>query len=101
MAWVTVCRLSELTPGLGECVEVNGKALALFLVDGRCFAIDEVCPHQGAPLHEGECVGREVVCPWHATSFDLETGAHRNPPAKRGVTAYPCRVVGDDVQVDV
>jgi nitrite reductase/ring-hydroxylating ferredoxin subunit len=101
MAWVTVARVSELTPGQGECIEVGGKVLAVFLVDGKGYAIDGVCPHRGALLHEGRCVGLEVVCPWHNSSFHLETGAHRNPPAKSGVKAYTVQIVGDEVQVDV
>jgi 3-phenylpropionate/trans-cinnamate dioxygenase ferredoxin component len=100
MAFVTVARLSTLQPGVGACVEVNGKKLALFLVDGKAYAIDEECPHRQAPLHEGECVGLEVVCPWHNSFFSLETGAHRNPPAKIGVKVYKTQVVGDEVQVE-
>ena len=101
MAFVTVAQLGNLVEGQGVCVEANGKKLALFLVEGRCYAIDELCPHRNAPLHEGECYGLEVVCPWHATTFNLETGEHRNPPAKTGVRVYRTQISGDDVQVEV
>jgi nitrite reductase/ring-hydroxylating ferredoxin subunit len=101
MAFVTVARFSALAEGEGVCVEVGSTKLALFRVGDRCFAIDERCPHRDAPLHEGFVEGLEVECPWHASRFHLETGAHRHPPAKCGVTAYKVQVVGDDVQVDV
>ncbi|MSR55480.1 MAG: Rieske (2Fe-2S) protein [Gemmataceae bacterium] len=101
MAFVTVAQLSLLLPGKGTCVEANGKKLALFLANGKAYAIDEECPHRQAPLHEGECVGLEVVCPWHASFFSLETGDHRNPPATTGVRAYRTRIVGEEVQVEV
>jgi nitrite reductase/ring-hydroxylating ferredoxin subunit len=101
MAFTTVGSLAAMTPGKGVCVDVAGKKLAVFLVEGRALAIDEFCPHRNAPLHEGMCVGLEVVCPWHAARFDLTTGAHKNPPAKSGVKSYPTQIVGDDVQVDV
>jgi nitrite reductase/ring-hydroxylating ferredoxin subunit len=101
MAFVTVARLSELTVGEGICVGVNDKEIALFLVDGKCYAIDEICPHRQAPLHEGTCIGLEVVCPWHNSTFNLETGEHKNPPAKQGVKAYRVQIVGDEVQVDL
>lgn len=100
MAFVTVARTADLVPGKGACVTVGGKQIALFSVDGRYFAIDEMCPHRNAPLHEGACIGTEVVCPWHAARFDLATGEHKNPPAKTGVKAYSVQVVGDEVQVD-
>lgn len=101
MAFVTVAKQSELIPEQGICVELEGRKLALFLVEGKAYAIDEICPHRQAPLHEGECIGLEVVCPWHASSFSLETGAHRNPPAKNGVKAYKTQIVGDEVQVEI
>ena len=101
MAFTTVARLADLVEGEGVCVEAGGKKLALFLIDGKCYAIDELCPHRNAPLHEGECFGLEVVCPWHATSFDLETGKHKNPPAKKDVRAYKTQVVDGVVQVEV
>jgi nitrite reductase/ring-hydroxylating ferredoxin subunit len=101
MAFVTVARFSDLADGIGVCVEAGGKKLALFRVGDRCYAIDDICPHRDAPLHEGYVEGLEVECPWHASRFHLETGAHRHPPAKRGVTAYRVRVVADEVQVEI
>ena len=100
MAVVIVAKLSALTPGVGRCVEAFGKKLALFVVDGKAYAIDEFCPHRNAPLHEGRCVGTEVVCPFHGTHFDLTTGAHRYPPCKSDVKAYKATIVGEDVQVE-
>lgn len=100
MAFTKVATLSELTPGKGKQVTVNGKKIALFHIDGKVFAIDDTCPHRGAPLHEGMCAGSEVVCPWHAARFDLATGEHRSPPARSGVASFAVQVVGDEVQVD-
>src|SRR5262245_38423341 len=101
MPFVTVARFSDLSDGVGVCVVVAGKKLALFRVGDRCYAIDDRCPHRDAPLHQGYCEGLEVECPWHASRFHLETGAHRHPPAKTGVTAYKVQVVENDVQVEV
>lgn len=101
MAFVTVAQLSALTPGKGICVTANGKQLALFVIDGKGYAVDELCPHRNAPLHEGTCVGLEVRCPFHGTHFDLSTGVHRYPPCKSDIKAYAVQIVGDAVQVDV
>ena len=101
MAFLTVARFSALVEGEGVCVDAGGKKVALFRIGEKCYAIDEICPHRDAPLHEGRVEGLEVECPFHASWFHLETGTFRNPPAKGGVTAYKCQVIGDDVQVDV
>ncbi len=101
MAFVKAATLDEIPPGTGKQVKVQGRTIALFNVDGHFRAIDDTCPHRGASLAEGEVVGDEVVCPWHAAAFDLATGAHLSPPARSGVQAYPVQVVGNEVQVDV
>jgi 3-phenylpropionate/trans-cinnamate dioxygenase ferredoxin component len=101
MAFVRAAAVAAVAPGVGQSVVVNGKRLALFLADGRYYALDDECPHRGAPLSEGECAGGEVICPWHDSRFDLATGAVKCLPAKRGVTSYPVQVVGDEIQVEI
>jgi nitrite reductase/ring-hydroxylating ferredoxin subunit len=101
MAFTKVAAVQEIPDGRGKEVKVGGKTLAVFNCGGTFYALDNACPHRGAPLAEGDCVGTEVVCPWHGAGFDLKTGQHLSPPANRGVTAYPVQVVGDEVQVDV
>ena len=63
--YVKVAQASELEPNLGKLVEVQGKKIALFNVDGKFHAIDNTCTHRGGPLSEGELEGDEVTCPWH------------------------------------
>ncbi|VTR99917.1 Rieske (2Fe-2S) protein [Tuwongella immobilis] len=101
MAYHPAVPLAELAPGVGRLVELNGKKIALFLTEGQVYAIDEICPHRGAPMHEGECEGLFVTCPWHNASFDLQTGKHQCPPAKSDLAVYPVRVVGETVEIDV
>ena len=101
MPFVTVAKVGELAEGAGKSAAVGGRKVAVFFSGGRYFAIDDTCPHRGAPLSEGYCEGNEVTCPWHATRFDLTTGAALCPPARSGVKSYPVQVVGDEVQADV
>jgi nitrite reductase (NADH) small subunit/3-phenylpropionate/trans-cinnamate dioxygenase ferredoxin subunit len=101
MAFVKVATVEQVAPGTACQVMVNGRTLGLFNINGCFYAIDDTCPHRGAPLSEGECEGTEVTCPWHAARFDLTTGAHLSPPAPSGVKAYKVQVVGNDIQVDI
>jgi 3-phenylpropionate/trans-cinnamate dioxygenase ferredoxin component len=98
---ITVARTADLAPGQGKLVEVNGKRIALFNVGGRYYALDDVCPHRGAPLSEGELEGTAVVCPWHGAIFDLGTGNIIRPPAAAGVTTYDVRLDGDEIAIAV
>ena len=100
-AFVTVARTDELTPGQGKLVEVNQKCIALFNVGGHYYALDDRCPHRGAPLSEGELEGQTVVCPWHAAVFDLATGNVIQPPAAGRVATYDVRLNGEEITIAV
>jgi 3-phenylpropionate/trans-cinnamate dioxygenase ferredoxin subunit len=100
-SFVTVARTDELTPGQGRLVQVNEKRIALFNVGGHYYAIDDVCPHRGGPLSEGELEGAAVVCPWHGAIFDLATGEVIRFPATAGVSTYTLRVEGEEIAIAV
>src|SRR6266704_972298 len=91
----------NLAPGEAKCVEVAGKKIALFNLEGTFYAMDDTCTHRGGPLSEGEVSGEEVTCPWHGAIYNIKTGAVLGPPAPRGVASYPVRVQGSDVEVEV
>ncbi len=99
--FITVARTDELPPGRGKLVEVNQKRIALFNVGGRYYALDDTCPHRGAPLSEGELEGTAVVCPWHGAIFDLATGHVTRPPAAGGVATYDVRVDAEEIAIAV
>jgi 3-phenylpropionate/trans-cinnamate dioxygenase ferredoxin subunit len=105
MAYVKALQKSDLQPGQGRCVVLEGKRIAIFNVDGKFVAIDDVCTHdeaslaEGTLLHEnGKCV---VECPWHGAHFDLNTGAALTLPAVTPVKTYPTRAEGDTIEVEV
>jgi nitrite reductase/ring-hydroxylating ferredoxin subunit len=101
MPFTKAATVQEIPAGKGKQVTLSGKVIALFNTNGGFYAIDDTCPHRGAPLSEGEVHGTEIICPWHNACFDLTTGAHLSPPAPRDVACYKVQVVGDEVQIDV
>ena len=102
MAWITVARQNDVDPGYAIVVEPNGQRVALArLEDGSFRAIDDVCTHDGGPLGEGEIDDGEIECPRHGARFNLDTGEPVTLPAVVGVSTYPVRVEGDEVQVDI
>jgi nitrite reductase/ring-hydroxylating ferredoxin subunit len=62
------------------------KETPLLLVreGSRVYCLAETCAHLGGPLSEGKLEGTTIVCPWHASRFDLATGE-----AIDGPTAFP------------
>ncbi len=81
MARVRVGRQGDVPVGEGRVIDVAGKTVALFNINGTYFAIDNTCAHRGGPLGEGELHGTIVNCPWHGWRWDVTTGANANNPA--------------------
>lgn len=97
---VAVARTAELREGRGRLVHAGGRPLALFLVQGQPYAIDNTCLHRGGPLCEGDVEGAVVTCPLHGWQYDVRTGQCATNPAV-AVRAYPVRVEGGEVRVQV
>jgi len=98
--FMPVCKVHEVREGEGKTVSVKGKLIAVFVEQGRHFAINDTCPHMGASLSGGHLENGIVTCPWHAWRFRLADGAWAdNPRIKIG--CYPVRVVGEDIEVEV
>ncbi len=101
MAFTRAALVQDIPPGTARQVILGNRKLALFNVNGTFHAIDDTCPHRGAPLWEGFVENLEVTCPWHGARFNLTTGAYLGPPVRSNVASYRVQVVGDEVQIDI
>ncbi len=103
-----VATVDEIAPGKRKIVEVAGRSIGVFNVNGEFYAIRNSCPHQGAPLCTGYLTGfvmadkpgeysytrrGEIVrCPWHGWEFDVKNGQSWFDPAKMRVRSYQVAV---------
>jgi 3-phenylpropionate/trans-cinnamate dioxygenase ferredoxin component len=100
-SFVKVATRDELPLGGKKVLELDGRAIALFNVEGAYHAIDDVCTHDGGPLAEGQLIDCEIQCPRHGARFDLKTGRPLCMPAIEPVTVHAVEVRGDDVYLAV
>lgn len=100
MPFVQAAKVSEIQVGTIHQVQVAGKAIALANVQGKFYAISDVCLHKGGPLGQGELHATTVTCPWHGWTYDVTTGKVTQNP-NLGVACYATEVRGDEVFVDV
>ena len=100
MALLRAAKKDEIPAGTIREFQLNGKTVAIANVDGKLYAINNVCLHRGGPLGEGELKGKIVTCPWHGWTYDVTTGKTTMNPAV-GVETYPIEIKGDDVFVEV
>ena len=99
--FVKVATTADLAPGQGKMVEVTGKKIALFNLEGSFYAIDDTCTHRGGPLSEGEIEGEQVTYPWRGAIYSIKSGEVLGPPAPKGVARYNVRVAGMDIEIEV
>jgi len=98
--FVKATTVSEVAQNQSKICEINGKQIAIFNVAGRFCAIENVCPHRGGPVGEGDLEGTVVTCPWHGWQFDVTTGASPVNPAAT-IKKFNCKVEGSDILVEV
>ncbi len=91
-----VATIRELTEGMGKVVVAGGVRYALFVRNGRIFALSNVCRHQGGPIGEGRIVNGCITCPWHGYQYKAEDGCSP-PPFHEILETYPVKLIGERV----
>ena len=97
----TVAKTKDLPVGKALAVDIDGKKIALFNVNGHYYAIDDECTHAGGTLSDGEVDGTVVTCPWHGATFDIKSGKALSEPAEADASSYKVVVEGEDIKLEV
>lgn len=97
--WTPTVAESELAEGKLVRGKAGDVAVLLCRQNGRIYAMSAVCPHAGGPLDEGTLEGRSVICPWHASQFDLADGSIIHGPASVEPPLFETRVENGQVEV--
>ncbi len=96
--FINIPEAKEIPSGKGATVEVNGARIAVYNLAGTYFAMDDTCPHVGAPLGGGWVEGETVACPMHGWEFEIKTGRCITVP-RCAVSSYPMRIENGEVQI--
>jgi 3-phenylpropionate/trans-cinnamate dioxygenase ferredoxin subunit len=97
--WIDVIAEQALADGENIVVDVDGVDVAVFKIAGACYAIEDVCTHDGGEIASGVLDGDEIVCPRHGARFCVKTGAVKSAPAYEDVACFPVRIEQGVVQV--
>lgn len=116
-----VADADELPVGGRIVVQIEGKEIGVFNVDGEYFAYTNWCMHQAGPVCEGALTGtqrakfdRETLelelewtdegkilnCPWHGWEYDVTTG---DCLSRKGVklSSYPVSIEDGEIVVSL
>ena len=103
--WVDVAPTTALGPGQSRLVNIDNVSIAVFNLEGKYYAIEDTCSHNGAPLlgcglEPGELIdGNQIICPRHGARFCIRTGVALSPPAYEPIACFPVRIAQSTVQV--
>lgn len=80
----------DIAEGERVIVEIEGRSIGVYRVNGELYALHNRCPHEGAQLCKGQICGTTmpspvyeyeygrkgelVRCPWHGWEFEIKTG---------------------------
>jgi nitrite reductase/ring-hydroxylating ferredoxin subunit len=97
--FVKVADIKDIQPSQMKEVQVDGEAICIVNVDGKYYAIGNVCTHEGGPLSDGTLDGYEVECPWHGSKFDVRRGEVTKTPATEPESTYVVKVEGNSILI--
>ena len=94
-------------------MDVGGREIGVFKVDGDFYALLHLCPHLGGPLCLGDVLGliesdgpgdlrldperKMLTCPWHGWEFDMKTGKSYWDPGRTRARQFPVMVESGSV----
>jgi naphthalene 1,2-dioxygenase ferredoxin component len=90
--WIDAAALADVPEGDVIAMQVGGKEIALYEVEGDVFATDNICTHGHARLSDGFLEGHEIECPLHQGKFDVCTGKALCAPLTDNIKTYPVRI---------
>lgn len=117
----TIVTEEELTDGERVVVQIEGREICVFNIDGEFYAYANWCAHQAGPACEGNLTGTtEAVfdeesldteltynkedqilnCPWHGWEYDVTSGKCLSRQ-KTQLPRYPVKVEDGDIVITI
>jgi 3-phenylpropionate/trans-cinnamate dioxygenase ferredoxin subunit len=97
--WIDAGAVGSLEEGKAISIAVGRRVIAVARAQGRYFAVEDICTHDGAALTGGEIEGTQIICPRHGARFCLKTGEALTPPAYEPIRVFETKIESGRVWV--
>lgn len=67
----TGLKVTDFQEGKLVRIDADGKSIVVGMTNGKLYAMDSVCSHEGGPLEDGSLEAYNLICPWHQGIFDI------------------------------
>jgi 3-phenylpropionate/trans-cinnamate dioxygenase ferredoxin component len=100
--WIEACAAGDIAEEDVMRFDHGGRTFAIYhSPDGKFYATDGLCTHEKVHLADGLVMDNIIECPKHNGRFDYRTGAAKGAPACINLKAYPVKVEGGTVFIDI
>jgi naphthalene 1,2-dioxygenase system ferredoxin subunit len=99
--WIDVSAVDNVPKGDVTAVNVDGKEVALYEVEGSIYATDNLCTHGAARMSDGFLEGSEIECPLHQGKFDVCTGKALCAPLTENIRIYPVKIENNRIFLNI
>jgi nitrite reductase (NADH) small subunit len=100
-----LCQAADIAPDKSKSFSISNKKgtkieIAVFNVQGKYYALSNICKHEGGPLSQGSLNGNIVTCPWHGWKYSITDG---KSPHQGGdsVDSYETKVIDGKLYVNL
>ncbi len=97
--WHRLFPASEVAEGKMKDAVVDGRDVVVCRTKDGLHALDDICTHAYAKMHEGRLRGVRLICPLHGASFDCRSGAVLGAPATVPLKKHAVREVDGQIEV--
>ncbi len=108
MPFIEVAQVSDLPTNAMKSYSVGDKQVLLSDIDGKFYAIDNICTHAGGELSKGKLDGKIATCPRHGSKFDVSSGECLSGPKigifklkGKSIKVYEVKVEGNSIKVNI
>jgi 3-phenylpropionate/trans-cinnamate dioxygenase ferredoxin component len=99
--FIKACDEKEIPEGRAKIFEINNRPIAIARWEGKIYALDNICTHDGGSLGEGDLVKGQIQCPRHGARFELKTGQVTRMPAVFGIGIYEVKIENGEIMVAI
>jgi 3-phenylpropionate/trans-cinnamate dioxygenase ferredoxin subunit len=89
--WHDVGAVDAVSEDMPLTVKIGDREIGVYRVNGKHYALEDVCPHAYALLSQGFVDGEEIECPLHGAKFHIATGKCTKEPGGRDLASYPVK----------
>jgi nitrite reductase/ring-hydroxylating ferredoxin subunit/uncharacterized membrane protein len=103
LGWHDLCQVTSLPSGQAVRRQLGYLSLLVYRSPAdSVYVLADRCAHLGGPLHQGRIVAKDdgtacVTCPWHGSTFRLDSGRVAHGPATARQPSFEVRVSDDGI----